>query len=52
MGKKCTFQKLNQKTAKRASMGRKKSTKESRARTEALRLDKIQREKEWKKWWI
>ena len=51
MGKKCTFQKLNQKTAKRASMARKKSTEESRARTEALRLEKIKREKEWKKWW-
>jgi hypothetical protein len=51
MGK-CTFQKLNEKTAKRAIMGRPKATKKSKARTEALRLDKIKRKKEWKKWWI
>ena len=51
MGKGCTFKKLNEKTAKFASMGRGKSTKESRAKAEVIRKDKLKREKEWRKWW-
>ena len=50
MGK-CTFQKLNEKTAKRATMGRPKATKKSIARTESIRKNKIKRLKEFQSWW-
>ena len=48
--KKCNFVKLTSNTAKRAALGREKSTKESRAKSEAIRKDKIKRLKEWKNW--
>ena len=48
--KKCTFIRFNKETAKRAALGREKSTKESRAKSEAIRKDKIKRLKEWKNW--
>jgi hypothetical protein len=43
--------KLNEATAKRAAMSRRKSTKKSKAKTEAIRKDKEKRLKEFRAWW-
>ena len=50
MGK-CKFVKLNEKTAKRAAMSRKKTTKQTKAQAEAIRKDKQKRLKEFQAWW-
>ena len=49
--KRCSFVKLDEKTAKRASMARKKSNKQTKAQSEALRKDKERRLKEFQAWW-
>jgi hypothetical protein len=47
----CKFVKLDEKTAQRASMARKKSNKQTKARAEAIRKDKQKRLKEFQAWW-
>ena len=49
--KKVTLVKLNEKTAKRAAMSRKKATKQTKAQAEAIRKDKEKRLKEFRSWW-
>tara|TARA_R110000824_G_scaffold284376_1_gene472676 strand:+ start:10574 stop:10732 length:159 start_codon:yes stop_codon:yes gene_type:complete len=51
MGKKCTFVKLSSENSRRANIKKPRETKESRAKVEAIKLDKIKRAKEWRKWW-
>lgn len=49
--KKVTLVKLNEKTGKRAANARRSATPESRAKTEAIRKDKLKRMKEFRSWW-
>ena len=49
--KRVTLVKLNEKTGKRATYARRSSTPESRAKTEALRVDKVKRMREFRTWW-
>ena len=49
--RKCTFIKLNEETAKRASLGRRKKVKESKRKAKSIKEDKIKRLKEFESWW-
>ena len=47
----CKFVKLNEKTAKRAAMSRKKASKQTKAQADAIKKDKEKRLKEFQAWW-
>jgi len=51
MGKKCTFVKFSSENSRRVNIRKPKATKESIAKVEAIKKDKIKRAKEWRKWW-